>query len=83
MREGLKVTKQVLEAMREKTRKTVEVVCLMTTPTPIDTLQEDMGFIKTLSVWVPLAACPPVRRKHTGSKLPVAPQNPHLGVFSL
>src|SRR5712691_2309400 len=41
---------------------------------PIDTLREDLDFIKTLSVWVPLAACPPVRRKHTGSKLPVAPQ---------
>lgn len=42
-----------------------------------------MDFIKALSVWGPLAACPPVRRKHTGNTLPVAPENPDLGVFSL
>jgi len=55
-----------------------EVVTLAT----IERLQQDMDVIRTLSVWVPLAACSPVRLGHTGSKLPVAPENPHLGMFS-
>jgi hypothetical protein len=31
---------------------------------------------------VPLAACPPVQLEHTGSKLPVAHENPDFGEFS-
>jgi hypothetical protein len=42
-----------------------------------------MDSLITPPVCVPLAACPPVRRKHTASKLAVAPKNLDLGVFRI
>jgi hypothetical protein len=50
---------------------------------PIEALRQDMDSIFTPPVCVPLAACPPVQRENTGSKLPVAPKNPDLGVFCI
>jgi hypothetical protein len=49
----------------------------------IETLRQDVEVIMTLFVCVPLADKTPVQLENTGSKLPVAPKNPHLGVFSL
>ena len=49
----------------------------------LETRRQDMDALITPPVWVPLAAGPPVRAVGTGSKLPVAPENPDLGGFFL
>jgi hypothetical protein len=51
--------------------------------TNLETLHQDVNFIRTLPVWVALLACPAVGAGGTKSKLPRVPANPHRGVFSL